>query len=126
MEGKIGIFDSGYGGLTVFKEIKHQLPQYDYIYFGDNARAPYGNRSFETVYEYTLQCVKKLFDLNCNLIILACNTASAKALRTIQQKDLSLIAPNKRVLGIIRPTTEIIGNFSKTKHIEPFNQNHTK
>ncbi len=116
-KGFIGIFDSGYGGLTIFKEIKKLLPQYDYIYFGDNARTPYGNRSFETVYEYTLQCVKKLFELRCNLIILACNTASAKALRTIQQKYLPQIAPYKRVLGIIRPTTEIIGNFSKTKYM---------
>lgn len=113
----IGIFDSGYGGLTVFKEIKKLLPQYDYIYLGDNARAPYGTRSFEIVYKYTLQCVKKLFELNCHLVILACNTASAKALRTIQQKDLPHLAPDKRVLGVIRPTTEIIGNFSKTKHI---------
>jgi glutamate racemase len=113
----IGIFDSGYGGLTVLKEIRKQLPDYDYIYLGDNARAPYGTRSFETVYEYTLQCVKKLFDLHCNLIILACNTASAKALRTIQQKDLALLGPEKRVLGVIRPTTEVVGKYSKTGHI---------
>jgi glutamate racemase len=110
----IGIFDSGYGGLTVLKEIVTKLPRYDYLYLGDNARAPYGSRSFETVYEYTLQCVNYLFNQGCNLIILACNTASAKALRTIQQKDLPLIAPNKRVLGVIRPTTEIIGNYTKT------------
>lgn len=113
----IGVFDSGYGGLTVFKEIRKLLPQYDYIYLGDNARTPYGTRSFEIVYKYTLQCVKKLFELNCHLVILACNTASAKALRTIQQKDLPQIAPDKRVLGVIRPTTEVIGNFSTTKHV---------
>ncbi len=110
----IGVFDSGYGGLTVLKEIKALLPQYDYIYLGDNARAPYGNRSFETVYQYTLECVKWFFKKGCSLVILACNTASAKALRTIQQKDLPLIAPQKRVLGVIRPTAEIIGNFSST------------
>jgi glutamate racemase len=111
---KIGVFDSGYGGLTVLKEIVKQLPQYDYLYLGDNARAPYGTRSFETVYEYTLECVKKLFELDCELVLLACNTASAKALRTIQQKDLLSLAPNKRVLGVIRPTTEIVGNYTKT------------
>lgn len=111
---KIGVFDSGYGGLTVLKEIVKQLPQYDYLYLGDNARAPYGTRSFETVYEYTLECVKKLFELDCELVLLACNTASAKALRTIQQKDLPILAPNKRVLGVIRPTTEIVGNYTKT------------
>jgi len=110
----IGIFDSGYGGLTVLKEIVKELPQYDYLYLGDNARAPYGARSFETVYEYTLQCVNYLFNQGCELVILACNTASAKALRTIQQKDLPLIDLNKRVLGVIRPTTEIIGNYTKT------------
>ncbi|HET9431559.1 MAG TPA: glutamate racemase [Chitinophagaceae bacterium] len=113
----IGIFDSGYGGLTVMKEIVKQLPQYDYLYLGDNARAPYGNRSFDTVYHYTLQCVKWFFDQGCSLVILACNTASAKALRTIQQNDLPLIAPDKRVLGVIRPTTEIIGNFSETRNV---------
>lgn len=112
----IGVFDSGYGGLTVLKEIVNKLPQYDYIYLGDNARAPYGNRSFETVYQYTLQCVKWFFDQGCSLVILACNTASAKALRTIQQKDLPIIAPGKRVLGVIRPTAEIIGHFSETKN----------
>ncbi|MCE3228920.1 MAG: Glutamate racemase [Bacteroidetes bacterium] len=99
------------------KEIVKELPQYDFIYLGDNARAPYGSRSFETVYEYTLECVKHLFDKGCHLVILACNTASAKALRTIQQKDLPVMAPHKRVLGVIRPTTEIIGKHSKTKHI---------
>ncbi len=113
----IGVFDSGFGGLTVLKEIVKQLPEYDYLYLGDNARAPYGTRSFETVYDYTLQCVKQLFAMNCELVILACNTASAKALRNIQQKDLPTLAPNKRVLGVIRPTTEIVGNFSKTGHI---------
>ena len=113
----IGIFDSGYGGLTVLKEIVKQLPQYDYLYLGDNARAPYGTRSFETVYQYTLECVKHLFEMGCPLVILACNTASAKALRNIQQKDLPQIDPSKRVLGVIRPTTEVVGNFSKTKHV---------
>lgn len=113
----IGIFDSGYGGLTVLKEIIHTLPRYDYLYLGDNARAPYGNRSFETVYQYTLQCVQWFFDQGCSLVVLACNTASAKALRTIQQNDLPRIAPSRRVLGVIRPTTEIIGNFSDTKSV---------
>lgn len=113
----IGVFDSGYGGLTVLKEIVKKLPQYDFIYLGDNARAPYGNRSFETVYQYTLQCVEKLFSMNCNLVIIACNTASAKALRTIQQVDLPKKYPDKRVLGVIRPTTEIVGKYSKTGHI---------
>lgn len=113
----IGVFDSGFGGLTVLKEIVKQLPAYDYIYLGDNARAPYGTRSFETVYEYTLQCVKQLFDMECPLVILACNTASAKALRNIQQKDLPQLTPDKRVLGVIRPTTEVVGKYSKTRHI---------
>ena len=113
----IGVFDSGYGGLTVLKEIKNLLPQYDFIYLGDNARTPYGPRSFETVYEYTLQSVKWLFAQNCPLIILACNTASAKALRTIQQKYLPEYDAEKRVLGVIRPTAEIIGNYSDTKNI---------
>lgn len=113
--GPIGVFDSGYGGLTVLKEIINQLPQYDYLYLGDNSRAPYGNRSFDTVYHYTLQCVKWFFGQGCSLVILACNTASAKALRTIQQNDLPKIAPDKRVLGVIRPTAEIIGAFSETK-----------
>jgi glutamate racemase len=113
----IGIFDSGYGGLTVLKEIKRLLPQYDFIYLGDNARTPYGTRSFQTVYEYTLQCVKWLFAQGCPLIILACNTASAKALRTIQQNDLPKLDDNKRVLGVIRPTAEIIGNYSASKQI---------
>jgi glutamate racemase len=113
----IGVFDSGYGGLTVLKEIISKLPQYDYIYLGDNARAPYGNRSFDTVYHYTLQCVQWFFSQGCSLVILACNTASAKALRTIQQNDLPRIDPAKRVLGVIRPTTEMIGNFSETKNV---------
>lgn len=110
----IGVFDSGYGGLTVLREIVKTVPEYDYLYLGDSARAPYGPRSFETVYQYTLECVKHLFSAGCELVILACNTASAKALRTIQQKDLPLLAPQKRVLGVIRPTTEIIGNHTKT------------
>lgn len=114
MQHPIGVFDSGYGGLTVLKEIVNKLPQYDYIYLGDNARSPYGNRSFETVYHYTLQCAEWFFRQGCSLVILACNTASAKALRTIQQIDLPKIAPDKRILGVIRPTTEIIGKFSET------------
>jgi glutamate racemase len=113
----IGVFDSGFGGLTVLKEITTRLPEYDYIYLGDNARAPYGCRSFETVYKYTLQAVNWLFNKGCFLIILACNTASAKALRTIQQKDLPAIAPSRRVLGVIRPVTEIIGTLSSSGHI---------
>jgi glutamate racemase len=116
-EGFIGIFDSGIGGLTVLKEIVKKLPQYDYIYLGDSARAPYGTRSFETVYQYTLECVQKLFEMNCQLVILACNTASAKALRNIQQLDLQRIAPNKRVLGVIRPTSEVVGKYTQTKHV---------
>lgn len=113
----IGIFDSGFGGLTVMKDIVSELPQYDYLYLGDNARSPYGTRSFDTIYHYTLECVKYLFEQNCHLIILACNTASAKALRTIQQKDLPSIDPKRRVLGVIRPTAEVIGNYSKTGHV---------
>ena len=112
--GPIGVFDSGYGGLTVLKEIKTALPNYDFIYLGDNARSPYGSRSFDTVYHYTLQCVQWFFSQGCPLVILACNTASAKALRTIQQKDLPPLGTDKRVLGVIRPTAEIIGNFTKT------------
>ncbi|MDP4216995.1 MAG: glutamate racemase [Bacteroidota bacterium] len=110
----IGVFDSGYGGLTILKEMVSRLPQYDYLYLGDNARAPYGTRSFETVYEYTLQCVKWFFEAGCPLVVLACNTASAKALRTIQQNDLPGIAPANRVLGVIRPTTEVIGKYTRT------------
>jgi len=110
----IGIFDSGYGGLTVFKEIQKLLPTYDYIYLGDNARVPYGTRSFEAVYQFTKECVFKLFDLGCNLVILACNTASAKALRSIQQNDLPA---GKKVLGVIRPTTESINTYTNSNEI---------
>jgi glutamate racemase len=110
----IGVFDSGYGGLTVLKEIISQLPDYDFIYMGDNARAPYGNRSFESVYHYSRQCVEWFFTMSCPLVILACNTASAKALRTIQQQDLPHMGKEKRVLGVIRPTTEIIGTFTRS------------
>jgi glutamate racemase len=117
MQQPIGVFDSGYGGLTVLKEITAKLPQYDYIYLGDNARSPYGTRSFETVYEYTLQSVKWFFSQGCSLVILACNTASAKALRSIQQIDLPKIDDTKRVLGVIRPTTEIIGKFTQTGNV---------
>ena len=113
----IGIFDSGYGGLTVFRSILKQLPGYDYIYLGDTARAPYGNRSFQTIHQYTWECVQWLFSQGCPLIILACNTASAKALRTIQQRDLTHEDPAKRVLGVIRPTAEVIGNYTKTNAI---------
>lgn len=113
-QGFIGIFDSGYGGLTVMSEIEKKLGDYDYVYLGDNARAPYGTRSFETVYHYTWQCVKWLIDQGCPLVVLACNTASAKALRSIQQNDLLSYDKNARVLGVIRPTTEVIGNYSKT------------
>ena len=114
---KIGIFDSGYGGLTILRDIRDRLPLYDYIYLGDNARNPYGSRSFEIVYEFTLQAVKELFRRDCKLIILACNTASAKALRSIQQNDLNLIDPSRRVLGVIRPTVEAVPQISDTKHI---------
>lgn len=113
----IGVFDSGYGGLTVLREIIQKLPGYDYLYLGDNSRAPYGARSFETIYQYTLQCVQWLFDQGCPLVILACNTASAKALRSIQQKDLPVIAPGNRVLGVIRPTSEVIGNFTSSNKV---------
>lgn len=113
----IGVFDSGYGGLTVLRQLVNALPQYDYLYLGDNARAPYGTRSFDTVYRYTLQCVAWLLQQNCPLIILACNTASAKALRTIQQKDLQRLHPTARVLGVLRPTTEIIGRHTATNSI---------
>lgn len=115
--GPIGIFDSGYGGLTILREIHRELPEYDYLYLGDNARAPYGTRSFDVVYEYTLEAVQYLFNSGCELVILACNTASAKALRTIQQNDLPRIGPDKRVLGVIRPSSEIIGSFTKNGHI---------
>ena len=113
----IGIFDSGYGGLTIFEEIRDLLPQYDYLYLGDNARTPYGSRSFEVVYQFTLQAVLYLFNAGCPLVVLACNTASAKALRTIQQHDLPYIAPNRRVLGVIRPTVEVVDRLSHTKHV---------
>jgi glutamate racemase len=113
----IGIFDSGYGGLTVFRSILQQLPGHDYVYLGDTARAPYGNRSFQNIHQYTWECVQWLFKQGCPLVILACNTASAKALRTIQQKDLLNEDPAKRVLGVIRPTAEVIGNYTKTKEI---------
>lgn len=115
--GAIGVFDSGYGGLTILSEIQSLLPQYNYIYLGDNSRAPYGSRSFDIVYEFTKQAVFALFEQGCNLVILACNTASAKALRTIQQNDLPKIDPRKRVLGIIRPTAEMVGQITKTGHI---------
>lgn len=118
--GPIGVFDSGYGGLTVFKELVKELPQYDYIYLGDNARVPYGIRSFETVYQYTLECINHLFEKGCSLIILACNTASAKALRNIQQKNLPHMPDLRRVLGVIRPTTEIIGELSQSGHVGIF------
>lgn len=127
LTGPIGIFDSGYGGLTILHEIRQLLPQYDYLYLGDNARAPYGPRSFEVVYEFTRQAVFKLFSMGCHLVILACNTASAKALRSIQQNDLPLLdqgltasnltPPSKRVLGIIRPTAEIIGQLTQSRHV---------
>lgn len=115
--GPIGIFDSGYGGLTIYDEIQKLLPQYDYIYLGDNARTPYGTRSFDVVYEFTRQAVRYLFLQGCQLVILACNTASAKALRTIQQVDIPLLDPNRRVLGIIRPTVECIGDATKSRHV---------
>ncbi len=111
------MFDSGYGGLTVLREIVKQLPQYDYLYLGDNARAPYGNRSFETVYQYTWQCVQWFFRQGCPMVILACNTASAKALRTIQQNDLPQLPEQRRVLGVIRPTTEEIGHLTRNRHV---------
>jgi len=113
----IGIFDSGYGGLTILEQIRKQLPKYDYLYLGDNARSPYGNRSFEVVYEFTLQAVQWLFRQGCRLVILACNTASAKALRTIQQKDLPVIDPERRVLGVIRPTVENINKITNSFHV---------
>ena len=115
--GPIGVFDSGYGGLTILKGLREKLPQYDYVYLGDNARAPYGTRSFELVYEFTLQAVKYLFAKGCHLVILACNTASAKALRSIQQRDLPQIDATRRVLGVIRPTVEQLGACSNTGHV---------
>ncbi len=115
--GPVGIFDSGYGGLTIYDEIKKLLPQYDYIYLGDNARTPYGTRSFDIVYEFTRQAVRYLFSQGCQLVILACNTASAKALRSIQQLDIPQLDPKRRVLGIIRPTVESIGEQTKSRHV---------
>ena len=117
ISGPIGVFDSGYGGLTILEQIRRELPGYDYLYLGDNARTPYGTRSFEVVYRFTLQCVEYLFGQGCQLVILACNTASAKALRTIQHNDLAIIDPNRRVLGVIRPTVEEVGKLTKTNHI---------
>ncbi|MBQ0062615.1 MAG: glutamate racemase [Prevotella sp.] len=113
----IGVFDSGYGGLTILREIRRLLPEYDFVYLGDNARAPYGNRSFDVVYNFTREAVKTLFDMGCPLVILACNTASAKALRTIQQHDLPLWDAERRVLGVIRPTAEVIGHLSQSRHV---------
>ena len=115
--GPIGVFDSGYGGLTILSKIREALPQYDYIYLGDNARSPYGTRSFEIVYEFTLQAVTRLFEMGCHLVILACNTASAKALRSIQMNDLPGMDPARRVLGVIRPTVECIGNITHSRHV---------
>lgn len=115
--GPIGVFDSGYGGLTILHQMRSTLPQYDYLYLGDNARAPYGPRSFDVVYQFTREAVVKLFDMGCHLVILACNTASAKALRTIQQNDLPKLDPERRVLGVIRPTAECIGPITQTRHV---------
>lgn len=115
--GPIGVFDSGYGGLTILSQMRKHLPDYDFLYLGDNARTPYGTRSFEVVYEFTSQAVRALFDMGCSLVVLACNTASAKALRTIQQIDLPKIDPRKRVLGIIRPTVEYLGEITETRHV---------
>ena len=117
IKGPIGVFDSGYGGLTILKEIRKLLPEYDFIYLGDNARTPYGTRSFEVVYEFTLQAVIRLFELGCPLVILACNTASAKALRSIQQNDLPYLDNSRRVLGVIRPTAESIGEVTVSRHV---------
>lgn len=115
--GPIGVFDSGYGGLTILHGIRQLLPDYDYIYLGDNARAPYGSRSFDVVYQFTRQAVMKLFESGCQLVILGCNTASAKALRSIQQNDLPKIDPQRRVLGVIRPTAEVIGKLTHSRHV---------
>lgn len=115
--GPVGVFDSGYGGLTILREIRRLMPQYDYLYLGDNARTPYGTRSFDVVYEFTRQAVQYLFRQGCHLVILACNTASAKALRSIQQKDLPGIDPRRRVLGVIRPTVEVVASLSASRHI---------
>lgn len=118
--GPIGVFDSGYGGLTILHQMRQLMPQYDYLYLGDNARAPYGPRSFDIVYQFTREAVMKLFDLGCHLVIIACNTASAKALRTIQQNDLPGIDPKRRVLGVIRPTAECIGHITQSRHVGIF------
>lgn len=118
--GSIGVFDSGYGGLTILHQMRQLMPQYDYLYLGDNARAPYGPRSFDIVYQFTREAVMKLFDLGCHLVIIACNTASAKALRTIQQNDLPGIDPKRRVLGVIRPTAECIGHITQSRHVGIF------
>ena len=118
--GPIGIFDSGYGGLTILHGIRQLLPEYDYLYLGDNARTPYGTRSFDVVYEFTRQAVVKLFEMGCHLVILGCNTASAKALRSIQQNDLPKLDPNRRVLGVIRPTAEVIGSLTHNRHVGIF------
>ena len=118
--GPIGVFDSGYGGLTILHGIRQLMPEYDYVYLGDNARAPYGTRSFDVVYEFTRQAVIRLFEMGCHLVILGCNTASAKALRTIQQNDLPKLDPNRRVLGVIRPTAEIIGSLTHSRHVGIF------
>ena len=115
--GPIGIFDSGYGGLTILHGIRQLLPQYDYLYLGDNARAPYGPRSFDVVYEFTRQAVFRLFEMGCHLVVLGCNTASAKALRTIQQNDLPQWDAERRVLGVIRPTAEVIGSLTHSRHV---------
>jgi glutamate racemase len=115
--GPIGVFDSGYGGLTILEEVRNHLPDFDYLYLGDNARTPYGNRSFDLVYEFTRQAVIYLYNQGCPLVILACNTASAKALRTIQQVDLPKLDPAFRVLGVLRPTVEMIGTMTKTRHV---------
>lgn len=115
--GPIGVFDSGYGGLTILHGLRQTMPQYDYMYLGDNARAPYGGRSFEVVYKFTRQAVLKLFSMGCHLVILGCNTASAKALRSIQKRDIPELDPSRRVLGIIRPTAEVIGNITKSNHV---------
>lgn len=117
LPGPIGVFDSGYGGLTILHQMRHVLPQYDYLYLGDNARTPYGTRSFEVVYQFTLEAVERLFSMGCHLVILACNTASAKALRSIQQNDLPRLDPKRRVLGIIRPTAECVGDITHTRHV---------
>ena len=116
-DGTIGVFDSGYGGLTILEHFQALLPSYDYVYLGDNARTPYGNRSYDVVYEFTRQSVARLFEMGCRLVILACNTASAKALRTIQQRDLPQWGTDKRVLGIIRPTAEAIGTLTRNGHV---------